>query len=105
LAAGFASIGGCERGEPWLLRRRTLLFVIEGLGCTCWALKELGEDVAAERRGAEAAFVFDTEETVVCGLKVTVLGDFGEFGGLNVVEDCGGRSGDLSVDAEAIALF
>lgn len=82
-----------------------MLFVIEGLGCTCWALKELGEDVAAERRGAEAAFVFDTEETVVCGLKVTVLGDFGEFGGLNVVEDCGGRSGDLSVDAEAIALF
>jgi hypothetical protein len=104
LAAGFASIGGCERGEPWLLRRRTLLFVIEGLGCTCWALKELGEDVAAERRGAEAGFVFDAE-TVVCGLKVTVLGDFGEFGGLNVVDDGGGRSGDLSVDAEAIAPF
>lgn len=105
MAAGFTSIGGCERGEPWLLRRRILLFVIEGLGCTCWALKGLGEDVGAERRGAVPGTIFDAEDTVVCGLKVTILGDLGEFGGLNVVEDGGGRSGDLSVDAEAIALF
>ena len=38
--------------------------------------------------------------TVVCGLKVTVLCG---FGGLEVEDVGGGRSGDLSVEAEAIA--
>lgn len=47
--------------------------------------------------------VLDVEETVVLGLKVTVLCDLGEFGGLRIVFVGGGTSGDLSVDAEAIA--
>lgn len=38
--------------------------------------------------------------TVVCGLKVTVLCG---FGGLEVEDVGGGRSGDLSVESEAIA--
>jgi len=48
-------------------------------------------------------FGLDVEEVVVWGLKVTVLCGLGEFGGLEVVCVGKGRSGDLSVDAEAIA--
>lgn len=81
-----------------------MLFRTESLGCTCWALATPGVEVEAGRRGDVVDIVLDVEETVVLGLNVTVLCDLGEFGGLRMVFVGGGNSGDLSVDAEAIAL-
>lgn len=66
-------------------------------------LGKLGDNVEAGRRGDVVDSGLDVEETVAWGLKVTVLCGFGGFGGFEIMGVGGVRSGDLSVEAEAIA--
>ena len=80
-----------------------MLFRAESFGGPadgCPKAGKLGEDWGAGRRGEVVSAELFGLLTVVCGLKVTVLW------GLGVVELEGvgdGNSGDVSVEAEAIA--
>ena len=80
-----------------------MLFRAESFGGPadeCPKAGKLGEDWGAGRRGEVVSAELLGLLTVVCGLKVTVLCGLGavELEGVG-----GGKSGDVSVEAEAIA--
>lgn len=80
-----------------------MLFIAESFGGPvddCPKAGKLGEDWGAGRRGEVVSAELSGLLMMACGLKVTVLC------GLGAVERegvGGGRSGDVSVEAEAIA--
>ena len=81
-----------------------MLFRAESFGGPadeCPKAGKLGEDWGAGRRGEVVSAELLGLLTVVCGLKVTVLCGLGavELEGVG-----GGRSGDVSVEAGAIAV-